>query len=148
MKNLLAVLAVGLLLAADRPGDGAGGEKDLQGTWKRTSPQPAAGVPLTGEGVTQYGLFIIGVGGTGKIDIKGDKLTVRLATGMVELKLTLDPAKSPKTVDAKGSKGEVVFRGIYEVGKDSLRLCISPTDERPKEFKDSSRTPLMEFKRE
>lgn len=149
MRRLLAVLAVGLLLAADKPGDGAGAgaEKDLQGTWKRTSPQPAASVPLRGDGATLYGLFIIGANEP-KMEVKGDKLTVGKGTYAVELKLTLDPAKNPKTVDAKGSKGEVVFRGIYEVRKDSLRLCVSPTDERPKEFKDSTKTPLLEYKRD
>jgi uncharacterized protein (TIGR03067 family) len=129
----------------------AGNDRDaLQGKWQRTSPQAAAVMPLAGpngEDVTTYGLFIINVN-VGDVEIKGDKLTCQPKPSLtpVELTVTLDPAKTPKTIDAANRRGATVFRGIYELNGDTLRLCVSVKD-RPKEFRASRDTPLLEFKR-
>jgi uncharacterized protein (TIGR03067 family) len=145
MKKLMAAVAVSSLVVA---GLAAGGDGEpLQGKWKRTSPQATARVPLVGPDPTTYGRFIIAVNGPGKIEIQGDKLVAPLAQGKVELKLTLDPAKEPKTIDARNDKGAVVFQGIYATGKDTLRLCVSGRGERPKRFESTPETPLFEFKR-
>jgi uncharacterized protein (TIGR03067 family) len=68
---------------------------------------------------------------------------------------TLDPTKTPKTIDievASGSYKGVVYLGIYEFDGDTLRICFAMPDRpvRPTEFsagKGSVRA-LSEFKRE
>jgi uncharacterized protein (TIGR03067 family) len=148
MKKLPAVLAVSGLVVAGLAAGGDGDREKLQGKWKRTSPQVGATVPLVGSDPTTYGRFIIAVNGPGKMEIQGDRLVAPLATGKVEVKLTLDPAKEPRTIDARNDKGKLVFQGIYVVGKDTLRLCVSGHGERPKRFENTKRTPLIEFKRQ
>jgi uncharacterized protein (TIGR03067 family) len=145
MKRLVLFLVVALLVVATKPGEG-GEEKDqekMEGKWKLTSKQAAAGAGHTGELYS----FLIGAN-TGKMEVKGDKLITSIGKDTTELTIVLDPKKMPKTVDAKLGKDKVVFRGIYELTKDSLRLCISGKGDRPNEFKNSLDTPLFEFKRE
>ncbi len=67
---------------------------------------------------------------------------------------TLDPTKKPKTIDFTptegGGKGDQ-FRGIYQLGKNTRKLCFAPAGkDRPTEF---SSTPdnqhiLVTFERE
>jgi uncharacterized protein (TIGR03067 family) len=145
MKRLAFFLVVGLLVVATKPGEG-GEEKDqekMEGKWKLTSNQAAAGAGHTFE---LYSFLI--AANTGKMEVKGDKLITSIGKDTTELTIVLDPKKMPKTVDAKLGKDKVVFQGIYELTKDSLRLCISGKGDRPKEFKNSLDTPLFEFKRE
>jgi len=80
--------------------------------------------------------------------IKGDKLITRRIDTMLELTMVIDPSKNPKMLDAKTSRNQIVFRGIYEVSKNSLRLCISGKGDRPEEFNDTWDTPLYKYKRE
>jgi uncharacterized protein (TIGR03067 family) len=145
MKTLVPVLVVGLLVVATVPGEGGDGKEPvkLEGKWKMTSKQPSAGAGHTFE---FYSFFISA--NTGKVEVKGDKLITSVGKDTTELTIVLDPTKTPKTIDAKNNKDKVVFRGIYEVSKDSLRLCISGKGDRPKEFKNSPDTPLFEYKRD
>jgi len=145
MKTLVPFLVVGLLVYATLPGQGqvGKGQVKLEGKWKLTSKQAAAGAGHTKE----LYIFLIGAN-TGKMEVKGDKLITRIGNETTELTIVLDPTKTPKTVDAKIGKDKVVFRGVYEISKDSLRLCISGKGDRPKEFKNSLDSPLFEFKRE
>lgn len=47
---------------------------------------------------------------------------------------TIDPTKSPKTIELKGSRGSVEnargkhYRGIYEVHETTRRICFVPAD--------------------
>jgi uncharacterized protein (TIGR03067 family) len=133
------------LVAATVPGQSQEGKdpEKLEGKWKMTSKPPTAGAGHTFE---FYSFFISA--NTGKLEVKGDKLITSIGKDTTELTIVLDPTKTPKIVDAKVGKDKVVFRGIYEVTKDSLRLCISGKGDRPKEFKNSPDTPLFEYKRE
>src|SRR5262249_8794936 len=48
---------------------------------------------------------------------------------------SIDPSKKPKWID-ETSAGELVFKGIYELNVDRLRLFLEPPgSERPAEFK-------------
>jgi uncharacterized protein (TIGR03067 family) len=68
---------------------------------------------------------------------------------------SLDPTTTPKAIDievASGAHEGVVYRGIYELDGDTLRICFALPDKpvRPTEFsavKGSARA-LAEFKRE
>ncbi len=146
MKTLVPILVVGLLVAATMPAQSqdAKGQERLEGKWKLTSKQASAsfeGVPV------EFGLFVVAAN-TGKLEVKGDKFITNIGKDTTELTIVLDSTKNPKTVDAKIGKDKVVFRGIYELNKDSMRLCISGKGDRPKEFKNSPDTPLFEYKRE
>jgi uncharacterized protein (TIGR03067 family) len=66
----------------------------------------------------------------------------------------IDPTKKPKTIDAKPSDGGdagKVARGIYEIEKDTRKVCFGKADgERPTEFasKNGTGVILATFKRE
>jgi uncharacterized protein (TIGR03067 family) len=147
MKKLAIFLLIGLMVAATTSQDSwAGKEQDKpEGKWKLTSRIPSVNA-TTGISI-EFGQFVIGANG-GRLEVKGDKLITWIGKEATELTVVFDPSKSPKTVDAWAGKDRVVFRGIYELGKDSLRLCISGKGERPKEFKNTPDTPLFEYKRE
>ena len=146
MRKLGIFLLLGLMVAATNSHESwAGKEQDKpEGKWKLTSEIPLANAIGISD---EFGQFVIGANG-GKLEVKGDKLITWIGKEATELTVVFDPSKSPKTVDAKTGKDKVVFRGIYELGKDSLRLCISGTGNRPKEFKNKPDTPLFEYKRE
>jgi uncharacterized protein (TIGR03067 family) len=65
----------------------------------------------------------------------------------------IDPTKKPKTIDLTETEGEdkgKTFLGIYEVGKDSRKVCLAESGkERPTEFstKPESGHILAVFKR-
>jgi uncharacterized protein (TIGR03067 family) len=70
----------------------------------------------------------------------GAKHTVKNGTQMIQAGTqTLDPSKSPKTIDVTLTEGPmkgVVLLGIYEIDGDTLRVCFDlGGKERPKEFK-------------
>ena len=70
---------------------------------------------------------------------QGDEATTTLA-GLPYFteKITIDPSKTPKTIDfemTNGSGTSIKKLGIYELGTDRLRLCIAnPSDNRPTKF--------------
>jgi uncharacterized protein (TIGR03067 family) len=127
MKRHLLILASVVLVAA-APEDAVQKDLDLmQGDWQAIS--------MTRDGLAYpeedaQALFRT---------VKGDQYTVfRFDKPIGKGKLTLDPTKSPKTFDAHaagpGGK-EMVLLGIYEIGKDRLRLCVAAHGkERPKTF--------------
>ena len=67
----------------------------------------------------------------------------------------IDTTKKPKTIDLEvtlGSHQGQVYRGIYELDGDTLRVCLAQPEraERPTEFsgRKGSNSALSEFKRE
>jgi uncharacterized protein (TIGR03067 family) len=67
----------------------------------------------------------------------------------------IDATKKPKTIDIEVTAGPhkgVVYRGIYELDGDTLRVCLAQPEsaERPTEFsaRKGSTWALSEFKRE
>jgi len=141
--HLLMVLAVGLLLAADKPKDAA--KKDVQkfaGTWT------VASMETNGEKVPEERYKDI------KIAFKGDKFTLTTPEGEMEGTFTLDPSKKPKAINAKGTNanGEAFgVWGIYELKGATLKVCYSheSEDQRPTEFKTTadSKNTLAVYKR-
>jgi uncharacterized protein (TIGR03067 family) len=129
-RALLAVLVVGLLVAADDKADDV--KKDLkafEGTWTVAELQ-VNGKKATEEEVKNFET---------KLTFKDNKLTLTLEGQTFEGTVTIDPSKTPKTVDvkAKNRRGDQVeSHGIYEIDKDTLKVCyVTGSKERPKEFK-------------
>jgi uncharacterized protein (TIGR03067 family) len=74
-----------------------------------------------------------------KFAFSGDKLTLLGKEGTFEL----DATKSPRQIDfVRGNSRQI---GIYELDGDSLKLCVGPSDDRPKEFKTKPRTDHSSF---
>ncbi len=143
----LALLVIGLLLAADDPKDAK--KKDLgqlKGTWTASS------IEYAGEKVESdiiKGLTVV---------IDGDKMTIKGDSAEIEkygkATLKIDPTTTPKVIDISITGGDekgTTFEGIYEVGKDELKLCVALAGkERPTKFESRAGTQevLAVFKRE
>jgi uncharacterized protein (TIGR03067 family) len=136
--QLLAVLAVGLLIAADAPKDDAAKElKSLEGSWKLVSGES------NGETIPDEALK------ASNLTVKGDKYTAKLGDQNHEGTIKLDPTKKPKAMDA--TDGDNTVLGIYELKGDEFKICIAPPGkDRPTEFsaKAGSEQILMVWKRE
>jgi len=126
MKKLLLVVAVGLLIAADKPKDDTA-KKDLealQGDWTLVSGE------RNGEKFPEELLKSL------KRTIKGDKATITrdgetIATGT----MTLDTSKKLKTIDVKLEGMDQTIKGIYELEGETFKMCYAmPGGDRPKEF--------------
>jgi uncharacterized protein (TIGR03067 family) len=126
----LALSVIGLLIAADSPRGDAKKDLDrIQGSWVAASGE-SKGNAIPDEQVK----------GT-KFVLKGDKYSYTVGdTYQEEGTLKVDPTKKPKTIDvtiAEGDdKGETQL-GIYELDKDTLKLCFAPPGKdktRPKDF--------------
>ncbi len=142
----LAVLAVGLLLAADAKDTKKKDLDKLQGTWT------ASAIEYNGEKV--LGDLVKEL----KVVVKDDTLTVKgedpEVTKYGKATLKIDPATTPKVVDVSITGGDekgTTFEAIYEVDKDEWKLCLKPFGkERPAKFesKADSGDVLIVFQRE
>jgi uncharacterized protein (TIGR03067 family) len=136
--QLLAVLAVGLLVAAEAPKDDAKNDlKKMEGSWKMVAGE------TDGNKVEEGDLK------SSSLKIKGDKYEARLGDSTHEGKLTLGASKKLKTMDA--TDGDNTVKGIYELKGDELKICIAPPgQDRPTEFgaKAGSGHIFMVWKRE
>jgi uncharacterized protein (TIGR03067 family) len=70
---------------------------------------------------------------------KGDETTTTMGGQMfLKAKITIDPSKSPKTIDYEMTDGFTKGKkqlGIYEVDGDTFRSCFAkPGAERPTDF--------------
>lgn len=123
MKSICASLALVALLfvAADDPNKA---DLDaLQGTWQAVSAE-ASGEKLPAEGLKQFMLVFDGK----KIKAPGNRVsTFELETDKKPKVIVLTPQDGPQKGKAQ--------RGIYELDKDSLKLCINNVkQEAAKEF--------------
>jgi uncharacterized protein (TIGR03067 family) len=143
MKKVLAVLAVGLLAAADRPvsDDAKADLKKLAGTWALVA-EVSEGQKRDDDYVKKI-KWVINEDGTWKV----------LEDGKVKYrgKLTLDPTKKPRAIDSTlaGEQEGTVVHSIYEVNDDTLKHCFTVGEDRPKTFesKPGSRCTNSVFKR-
>jgi uncharacterized protein (TIGR03067 family) len=143
MKKVLAVLAVGLVAAADRPvsDDARADLKKLAGTWALVA-EVSDGQQRDDDYVKKI-KWVINEDGTWKV----------LEDGKVKYrgKLTVDPTKKPRAIDSTvaGEQEGTVVRSIYEVNGDMLKHCFTVGEDRPKTFesKPGSRCTNSVFKR-
>jgi uncharacterized protein (TIGR03067 family) len=130
--KLLAVLVVGLLLAADDSKEDAAKKdlKKMQGAWVMASSE-REGKKLSDEEMKKYSRTV-----------EGDKITVSFedenAVRLFVYTLRLDPTKKPKAIDVTFSEGPQkgkTMHGIYEFDGDNCKVGFAPLDkERPTEF--------------
>jgi uncharacterized protein (TIGR03067 family) len=143
----LAVLAVGLLLAADDSKDAKKKDLDqLQGTWKASSVE-YGGDKVEADIVKNL-----------TVVVEGDKMTIKGESAELEkygkATLKIDPTTTPKIMDVTITGGDekgTTFEGIYEVDKDEWKLCVKLAGkERPAKFESAAGTQdvLVVFKRE
>ena len=74
-----------------------------------------------------------------KFVFSGDKLTLMGKEGTY----TLNAAANPRQIDFVRGQGRQI--GIYELDGDQLKLCVGPSDDRPKEFSTKPRTDHSSF---
>jgi uncharacterized protein (TIGR03067 family) len=145
MKKVLAVLAVGLLAAADGPvsDDARADLKKLAGTWALVAE--VSGGQKRDDDYLKKIKWVINEDGTWKV----------LEDGKVKYrgKLTVDPTKKPRAIDSisilAGQQEGTVVRSIYEVNGDTLKHCFTVNGDRPETFesKPGSRCTNSVFKR-
>ena len=133
--GIMAVLAVPVL-AADADDAASKELKVLQGTWKTVAVE-AAGKPLPKDGLPAFTMIIAA----------GGKSTGRMPKNEFQFTITIDPEKSPKTIEnlhlSGDQKGKKQY-GIYKLEGDTFTVCMSRAGaaegDRPKEFstKDST----------
>lgn len=138
LSYFLSIPLVCLLLAADEKKDAAKDvQTKLQGTWN------VVGIEFDGRDVSDQVTNM-------QFVIKGDDVVVKgdypEQDKYSKFTYKLDPAANPhgfdiviRAGDEKGAK----FAGIYELGKDRLRLCLRLVGkERPKKFETESGSTL------
>jgi uncharacterized protein (TIGR03067 family) len=143
MTSVLAMLAVGLLAAADKPvSDEAKADlKKLAGSWALV--EEVSDGQKQGDDYVKKIKWIINEDGSWKV----------LEDGNVKYKgkLTVDPKAKPRAIDSvlEGEQAGTVVRSIYEVDGDTLKHCFTVGEERPKSFesKPGSRCINSVFKR-
>jgi uncharacterized protein (TIGR03067 family) len=143
---LFTTLFTGLCFAADAKEDAAKDKEKLQGTWKVLK------ATKEGESKSDEDLKKL------QVVIAGDKLTFKDGNqGRDEtFAFTIDPAQKPATIDltiekAKLTTAKQTIKGIYELDKDTLKICVGlEGDKRPTEFKsgEKSGTALLVLERE
>jgi uncharacterized protein (TIGR03067 family) len=149
MKTLLNLLCIGLTALVIIPARAADTEAvktdmaRLQGEWSMVSGT------LDGSPIPETML------GEAKRVCKGDEITVTMGPQLImKAKITLDPAKTPKTIDFQAVDGPTQGKthlGIYELDGDTLKSCFSaPGSARPSEFtsKPGDKRTLTSWKRQ
>src|SRR6516164_2265744 len=136
MRLALGTLLCVLVLTAPggtgaRADDKADVEKELkkfQGTWTFESVEAGGKEVPAAEfkGVT--------------VTFEGDKYNVKKGDEVIQVATQkLDPLKSPKALDvtvAEGPNKGAVILGIYEISRDTLKVCFDPEGKkRPTMFK-------------
>ncbi len=124
---LWAIVATALIAlpACTRRGQDGQSKKDhaaLQGEWEVVSAESNGEAPPPG--------FLIGA----KVAFSGNQSTLLGKEATFEL----DASKRLRQIDFVHVKSRQI--GIYELDGDSLKLCVGPPDDRPKEFKTKPRT--------
>jgi uncharacterized protein (TIGR03067 family) len=141
----LVFLTTGLLRSDDAQDKAVKKDRKLyEGTW-RVVALTTDGKEWAEEDAKKI-TVINGADGSWTIEMDGKEI----AKGTNEI----DPTKKPKTIDIKMADGENAGKtalGIYEIGKNTRKVCFGkPDGERPTEFesKSGSGVILASFKRE
>ncbi len=137
MKTTFVLCLTSILFLAStvRCGDDKEEIKMMEGTWKPTMAE-LAGKKFPDEIVK-----------TMKLVVMNDKYTVTVGEVIDKGTVKLDPSKKPKEIDIVGTDGPnkgKTFLAIYELDKDSLKVCYDLSGKaRPTEFKTKPDTLLF-----
>jgi uncharacterized protein (TIGR03067 family) len=122
---LVIVAALGTATAAPVESESVKeGLAKLTGTWKvKEWKRNGEDVPAEDAKVTRF-------------IINGDKIIVDTGTKKDMGTITIDPKKKPATIDIKSETYKVTLLCIYELDKDSLKICfpIDAKEKRPTKF--------------
>jgi uncharacterized protein (TIGR03067 family) len=132
---LLVSLVLLSSLALSPRQEAADDKKQMEGTWLPVSGE------MAGEKYPDQVLKTI------KLIIKGDTYTVEVGKQTDEGTTKVDPQKTPKELDIKGTKGPnegKTILAIYELKGDTLRVCYDlGGQKRPAEFATKPDTTLF-----
>jgi uncharacterized protein (TIGR03067 family) len=137
-RSFFSLMVAGAFLAAVASADEAQDkaiEKDrqrIQGVWR------VVALVVNGNNAEERDAKKISVvnGADGTWILRSEETDIAKGTS------TIDPSKEPKTIDFTPTEGESKgdqFQGIYELGKNTRKLCFAPAgQERPTEFSSTS----------
>ena len=138
IARAVCLVAVMLMVAADKPDKAAKKEKDidkLQGEWTMVSME-TRGVKSTDEQIKGHTLTV-----------KGDRWTFKPGNGSASTAtVKLDPSKNPKLIDLlfDAPRRKVPSWGIYKLEGDTMTLCRTKgKNPRPGEFKTTADAGLL-----
>ncbi len=135
MKIRFAIVTLLFALGNILAQDSAAEFKKLDGTW-----MPVAG-EIAGSKFPPAELKAIA------LVLAGDKYTVTVGKVVDQGTVKIDPGAKPKTMDIVGSEGPnkgKTMLAIYELDKDTLRVCYDLTGKaRPEEFATSKDRPYF-----
>jgi uncharacterized protein (TIGR03067 family) len=115
----------------------------IEGTWKGLALEIDGG-KFSDDDVRNI-TFVIGADGSWNVTVDGNEITQGAST--------LDPTKSPNTIDFTPTVGEdkgKPSQGVYSVDRNTLKFCVAPAGlDRPREFSSAfgSRYILISFER-
>jgi len=128
--GLVCVLAIQAALFADNTNDVNKELKALEGKWKAVAME-AGGKPFPKESVPDF-TFVVAANG---------KATGKSPQSEYEATITVDPGKSPKTIDNLHETGAQQGKkqyGIYKLEGDKWTVCMTrpgvAEGDRPKDF--------------
>jgi uncharacterized protein (TIGR03067 family) len=83
-----------------------------------------------------------------KLEVDGDKFTLKTGSLTVSGTFAVDPSKKVKTIDIFFNNAtEPTLRGIYEIKGDTRRSCFSmPGKDRPTEFRKEKGYQILEWR--
>jgi len=136
---VLIVLTISLLPAAGADDDMKKELKALEGKWKAVALE-AGGMALPKDSLPEF-TFIVAADG---------KSTGNSAQGEFQATITVDPKKSPRTVnnahESGAHKGKTQY-GIYKLEGDKWTVCMTPPgaaeSDRPKAFNTKDTTNVV-----
>ena len=133
---LTGILVAGVAVVAQLASFGGEPPTPLQGTWSIISGEKAGRAAPEKDARAMT------------VVITADSLTFSRGQQHESMKLKLDPAKTPSQIDLTTADG-TVRPGIYQLAGDTLKICLSGTAERPKDFgaTEGTRTSLMVLQR-
>lgn len=128
MRRRIAFAVAALLFVEAAVADDAQQDlKNLTGTWQAVSVERA------GEAVPQAEVAKV------RLIVEGKDYIFKTGKQTIEGTHRLDPSKDPKMIDAVRTKGPdkgMTLHGIYELDRDTFRVCFSaPEKARPSEFR-------------
>jgi uncharacterized protein (TIGR03067 family) len=113
--------------------------KQFQGKWQATFAQGFDGKEQTNIEIELT-----------KLEVDGDKFTMKTGSLTVSGTFTVDPSKKVKTIDVffPNNKDNPI-RGIYEIKGDSRKSCFAmPGKDRPTEFRKEKGYMILEWRQE
>ncbi|OAI48226.1 hypothetical protein AYO44_07645 [Planctomycetaceae bacterium SCGC AG-212-F19] len=132
-RSLLLIPFVALLLAPDAKEDAIAKDKAaLKGTWKVASVAYWKDDKKAEEELRDA------------VIVFSDKtFTSKPGFGKIESNYTIDPSKTPKEIELTSpdeSDKKTAMTMLYKIEGDTLIICVSLGESRPKEFKPSEET--------